>query len=488
MADVQHTPRMIKPVNEGSGDVEPIDPIGSAPGTTTSSEQPGSSEPVAALTPGTMIGRRYRLHHVLGRGATGTVWEAEHSLLTSRVAIKFLDSMRTLHDSQVEVLLERFRFEAQISARLASVTDRIVSVHDAGLYKGVPYIVMELAPGETLADRIDRAPLLPTEVAELLDQLASALDAAHRAGFAHRDVKPPNVLCVASEGDRRAYKLADFGVAKLFRDSAMGLVPPKQTSENVLVGSPAYMSPEYVSGVATIDGSGDVWALSVLAYEALTRNIPFEGEAWTQVAVAIVQGTYLAPSHHVPGLGKEIDDLFKRAFARDPSQRFASAGDLARAFRATVDSLVIPEFRKDRTVLDDDLSRPTGETAVSTARDVGGDSLPMNRSKLALWGAALAAALLAGGIAVSTMRGKDAPADAAAVAGPRETSTPSPVVEATPPAPATNAPASSAEPESSAAPTTRPSRVRPPAPSATPATPVPTTNRPRKPVDPSEVL
>src|SRR5262245_17752037 len=96
----------------GSGEVEPVAPNGPSRSAVTSADGLG-------LSPGTLIGKRYKLHHVLGRGATGTVWEAEHSLLTSRVAIKFLDSMRTLHDSQVEVLLERFRFEAQISARLA---------------------------------------------------------------------------------------------------------------------------------------------------------------------------------------------------------------------------------------------------------------------------------------------------------------------------------------------------------------------------------
>lgn len=475
---------MVKDVDSGSGEVEPVEPIGPARGAVTSADGLG-------LTAGTLIGKRYKLHHVLGRGATGTVWEAEHSLLTSRVAIKFLDSMRTLHESQVEVLLERFRFEAQISARLASVTDRIVAVHDAGLYKGVPYIVMELAPGETLGDRIDRAPLQPADVAELLDQLASALDAAHRAGFAHRDVKPANVLCLESSGDRKSYKLADFGVAKLFRDSAMGLVPPKQTSENVLVGSPAYMSPEYVSGVATTDGSGDVWALSVLAYEALTQHIPFEGEAWTQVAVAIVQGTYLPPSHHVPGLGAKIDQLFQRAFSRDAAQRFASAGDFARAFRSTVDSLVIPDFRRERTVIDDELSRPTGDTAVSTARDVI-DGPPMRRTRFPLLVAAGLGALLGIGILIfSTVRKAETPAAApsaaaALVTAPPPVAVPPPAVaaEAAPTATATEAP--SAAPAPSAPPLrTPPLAAPPPAKSAAPAPPRP---RPKKPVDPSEVL
>lgn len=478
---------MVKVLDSGSGDVEPVEPIGPSRGAVTSADGLG-------LSPGTLIGKRYKLHHVLGRGATGTVWEAEHALLTSRVAIKFLDSMRTLHESQVEVLLERFRFEAQISARLASVTDRIVSVHDAGLYKGVPYIVMELAPGETLGDRIDRAPLQPVDVAELLDQLASALDAAHRAGFAHRDVKPPNVLCLANTGDRKSYKLADFGVAKLFRDSSMGLVPPKQTSENVLVGSPAYMSPEYVSGVATIDGSGDVWALSVLAYEALTQHIPFEGEAWTQVAVAIVQGTYLPPSHHVPGLGSKIDELFKRAFARDPAQRFGTAGDFARAFRATVDSMVIPDFRRERTAIDDELSRPTGDTAVSTARDVS-DGPPVRRSRFPLFVAAGVGALVGVAILIaSTARQGDKSVAEPSAAAALVATAPPPVAEAQRPAPLEKEPAASATELPSAAPTpsAQPPRIRgaapPPVKSAPPETPKPPKPPPRKPVDPSEVL
>ncbi|NUO51380.1 MAG: protein kinase [Polyangiaceae bacterium] len=485
---MEQTPRMVKALDSGSDEIDPVEPIGPSRGPITSADGLG-------LTAGTLIGKRYKLHHVLGRGATGTVWEAEHSLLTSRVAIKFLDSMRTLHDSQVEVLLERFRFEAQISARLASVTDRIVAVHDAGLYKGVPYIVMELAPGETLGDRIDRAPLQPVEVAEVLDQLASALDAAHNAGFAHRDVKPPNVLCLANTGARKSYKLADFGVAKLFRDSAMGLVPPKQTSENVLVGSPAYMSPEYVSGIPTADGSGDVWALTVLAYEALTQHIPFEGEAWTQVAVAIVQGTYLRPSHHVPGLGPKIDELFQRAFERDAAKRFTSAGDFARAFRQTVEAMVIPDFRRERTAIDDEISRPTGDTAVSTARDVS-DGPPRRRFPLFI-GAGLGALLGVGILIATTVKKGDTPVAEPSAAAALVTTAPPPVVEAQKP-PVEKAPAASATelPSAASTPSAQPPRIRgatpPPEKSAPPAAPPtppdPPRPRPKKPVDPSEVL
>jgi serine/threonine-protein kinase len=432
------------------------------------------------LAPGVLIGRRYRLHGVLGRGATGTVWEAEHALLTSRVAIKFLDATRSLEANQAELLLERFRFEAQISARLASVTDRIVAVQDAGLYKGVPYIVMEFAPGETLAARIDRSPLSPSDVADLLDQLASALDAAHRAGFAHRDVKPPNVLCVRAEGaERPSYKLADFGVAKSFRDSAMGLVPPKQTSENVLVGSPAYMCPEYVSGTATQDGSGDVWALGVLAYEALTANIPFEGEAWTQVAVAIVQGHFHPPSHHVPALGRPIDAIFERAFSLERAQRFASAGEFARAFRAAA----VPDaVTGSGDVRRSDVPIHT-DSSVTTASDVGQEGPPTNRSKLWLWGGAIAAIAIAGIVGVATMVSSPQEASSAATQPAAAPTAPEP--KAPPPPPVESARATS---EPTAAPSAEPSASSR-RPARTPGrTPPPPASVPKKHVDPSATL
>ncbi|HTJ82764.1 MAG TPA: serine/threonine-protein kinase [Polyangiaceae bacterium] len=286
---------------------------------------------------GALIAKRYRLTRLLGAGTSGTVYEAEHTLLTSRVAIKFLDGVEATLPERAEIMLERFRFEAQVSARLAPVTDHIVAAQDAGLHDGVPYLVMELAPGASLEARISERAVSPEETVDIIRQIGDALDAAHAAGIAHRDVKPANVLCVERKpGEPGLYKLADFGVAKRIGDRLAGVAPPKATAENTLLGSPAYMSPEYVSGAPVVDGKLDIWALGVLAYEALTREIPFDGEVWTQVAVAIVQGDYRPATEHVPTLPPAIDAFFARAFAQDPAARFATAAELAAALAAAL--------------------------------------------------------------------------------------------------------------------------------------------------------
>lgn len=433
------------------------------------------------LAAGVVVAKRYTLQHELGRGAAGAVWEAEHNLLLSRVAIKFLHATSLATEAQIDTLLERFRFEAQISARLAAVTDRIVAVHDAGLFRGVPFIVMELAPGETLDDAIQRAPLPPKEVARVLDQLAEAVDAAHRAGLAHRDIKPANVLC--QSGDRGGYKLADFGVAKLFRDTSLKLDSPKQTTANVLVGSPAYMCPEYVSGTPTTNGAGDLWAMAVLAYEALTQMLPFDGEAFMQVAMAIVAGRFVPPSHRVGGLGPEIDAFFVRALSLDPAARFSTAGDLARAFRAALEANATPAA-----------VRAPATSSVEPILDEGAPARRPPGRALLLAGLGLAVALGVAGVWRVFLSGAES---AAAPARPApEAPASSTAVAPSPSPPRTVDP----QPTSDAIdladiPSAAPSHVPSPEPSARPkpssSQPADEPSAPRRPVrkpDPSDVL
>lgn len=281
------------------------------------------------------------LTRVVGRGAAGTVWEAEHRLLTSKVAIKFLDTAALLDPTSAEILAQRFRFEAQISARLAASTKHLVAAHDAGMFRGIPYLVMELVAGETLDARLTRGPMSVEEAADMLDQLAEPIDASHGTGIAHRDIKPGNIMIVnAASGP--FYKLGDFGTAKVFGEGLVGLTPPKQTSENTLVGSPAYMSPEYISGLPLANGAIDVWALAVTVYEGITGKLPFDGEVWTQVAVAIVAGEFPLPSTVVEGLPKSVDDVFARSFSQESGERYVNARHFARAFRQAIEVRTAP--------------------------------------------------------------------------------------------------------------------------------------------------
>ena len=424
-----------------------------------------------------VVGKRYTLKHELGRGASGTVWEAEHNLLTSRVAIKFLEASCVATEAQAETLLERFRFEAQICARLASLTDRIVPVHDAGLFRGVPYIVMELAPGETLDDAIQRAPLGPLEVARVLEQLAEAVDAAHGAGLAHRDIKPANILC--QSGERSGFKLADFGVAKLFRDSSLGLDSPKQTTANVLVGSPAYMCPEYVSGTPTTNGAGDLWAMAVVGYEALTQRLPFEGDTFMQVAMAIMQGRFVPASRTVAGLRPEVDAFFARALALDPAARFSSAAELARAFRAAVEAAepsTIPERAPMSPVSEPE---PPATSRPRRALWLFGLALAAVVGVAGVWrfflsGAESSAAPASSAVETRPLPPPSAPSatPSAVSSGPTEPLDIADLPSVTPPAPPVSTPASRPEPSVSATPEGAPAAPR----------------RPTRPPNPSEVL
>lgn len=283
--------------------------------------------------PGAVVAERYELLTLLGRGAAGSVWEAKHRVLASRVALKLLDAHLGRSEAEAAELLARFRFEAQLSARLGATVRNVIAVHDAGAHEGLPFLAMELVRGESLEDRLCRGSFDRGELAHVVSDVAEALDGLHAKGIAHRDLKPANVLCVEGEGSssRTTYKLADFGVAKMFGEALPELVQPKQTATNMLVGTPAYMSPGYLAGGGSVDGSGDLWALAVMAYELYTGRLPFDGANWTAVAVAITAGDFEPPSKVLGRRTPSLDGFFARALAQRPEHRFGSGAQLARA-------------------------------------------------------------------------------------------------------------------------------------------------------------
>ncbi len=461
--------------------------------------------PAPLFAEGDVVGGRYVLSRVLGRGAAGTVWE--HRLLTSRVAVKFLDTAATLDETAAEILAQRFRFEAQLCARLGTITKHIVTAHDAGMYRGIPYLVMELVEGETLDARLTRTPLTPEEAADMLDQLAEPVDGAHGLGIAHRDIKPGNVM-IAAARDGVLYKLGDFGTAKAFGEGLVGLAPPKQTSENTLVGSPAYMSPEYISGQPVVSGTIDVWALAVTTFEAITGRLPFDGEVWTQLADAIVRGEFPMPSTLSPAIPPSLDEVFVRAFSAEPNDRYLHARHFARAFRhaltqkkASVEiAPVTPEPMRAAAVTP--LASLPAETDTFDAIEVPRDKA------VGRWGMgaiALAVVAVIGGAFLlarsSSSDGTERVANAAVPAPPPAPSPPPVTAEAKPEttsAPVDDkpevAPTTTAEPSASARSSSRARATkRAPAPSSGPpaakgpAAATTPTSRPRSPLDPSEV-
>ncbi len=248
----------------------------------------------------------------------GSVWVAEHILIGKEVAIKILHP-QLASDSQV---VRRFLQEARAAAAIKH--PNLVEVHDVGKAPdGSPYFVMDFLEGETLGTRLEREGRLPVEHAvSVLLPILSALDAAHRKGFIHRDIKPDNVFI-----DRTAsVRLLDFGISKMKGD-----VAGRVTRTGGALGTPQYMAPEQARGEKHIDGRVDIYAIGVVLYEALTGAVPHEAENYNALMVRIMTEAPPLPRSLRPDLPAALESIVLRAIAKAPDARFATAEELRRA-------------------------------------------------------------------------------------------------------------------------------------------------------------
>jgi serine/threonine protein kinase len=258
----------------------------------------------------------YTLLEPIGHGGMAVVYKARQESLDRTVAIKILSE----NLAASEEFIERFRREARTAANMRH--PNVITVHDFGQdERGVPYLVLEYIEGETLADLMD-AGLDDARVPDLLDQIAAGLDYAHSRGVIHRDIKPGNVLLT---DDGRAV-LADFGLVWLIEGTHL-------TMAGGVVGTPEYMSPEQASGTG-IDHRSDVYALGVVLYEMLVGERPFTSDAPLGVLLKHLQEPAPSILEARPDLPIEVDRVMQQALAKEPDERFSSAGELARAFRA----------------------------------------------------------------------------------------------------------------------------------------------------------
>src|SRR4051812_3059220 len=277
---------------------------------------------------GTTIAGRYLVERLIGQGGMGSVWAGRHITLDQLVAIKFVHP-RLAGSAEA---LRRFDTEAKAAARIKS--RHAVAVYDHGITEsGQPYIVMEYLEGESLEQSITRRGKLPLyEVAEIVQQAARALHAAHQAGIVHRDLKPDNIfLARDGEAGTRGYsvKLLDFGIAKMVHEEAAG--GASSTQAGMVLGTPHYMSPEALTASAPVSAASDIWSLGACAFSAACGRVPFEGDAIGDVVLKVCAAPLSVPSQLQPSLPKAFDAWFERACSRDPKKRFVSVVELADA-------------------------------------------------------------------------------------------------------------------------------------------------------------
>jgi tRNA A-37 threonylcarbamoyl transferase component Bud32 len=273
---------------------------------------------------GSVLHGTYRVVRRIGGGGMGTVYEAEHTRLQQRFALKFLDASLT-RDTEAYA---RFRQEAEIAASLAH--DSIVQVFDFNVASDdTPYMVLEFVEGVTLGEWMHGRRVPALDVLRVFQPLCDALAAAHAAGIVHRDLKPNNVMVHGEKSDLTV-KLFDFGISKVAHVDAM-------TRANVLMGTPHYMSPEQASGnAATVDASTDVFALGALLYEMLSGRPAFDQTTTAAVLHAIVYEAPPALAELCPDLPPALAAVVEKCLAKSPTDRFPDTRTLFVAMRAAV--------------------------------------------------------------------------------------------------------------------------------------------------------
>ena len=378
-----------------------------------------------------IIGDRYQLGRVIGRGGMATIHEAMDLRLERPVAVKLLRP-EAAADAD---LADRFRREALAATVLRH--PNIVACLDTGTDDGQPYLVMDLVDGEDLAARLKRGGrLAPTHAARIGLDVARALGVAHVRGIVHRDVKPGNIL-LASDG--RAM-VTDFGIARLAADA-------EAARPGTTLGSVHYFSPEQAKGATTTPAS-DVYGLGLVLYEAMTGARAFGGETTDAIALARIGATPPSPRSIRPEVPVDLDAVVRRALAPEPADRYANGNAMATALEAAmqtaddaspttiVSTPVVADVPPEPSTHPERPARagPRTTAAPRSRRQGRGPSAPSGvlialLALIGIVGGAIAVAALAGG---SRTLDSGLPASEAAVETPTRTPKPTPTPSPTP--------------------------------------------------------
>ena len=280
-----------------------------------------SDEAAFHVSVGDVVAGKYLVEHELGRGGMAVVLAARHVELDERFALKFLAPELVAQPA----IATRFAREAKAACRIRS--EHVARVHDVGSHDGVPFLVMEHLSGRDLGALLSEHGALPIdEAVEYVMQACEALAAAHAQGIVHRDIKPENLFVTSSDG-RMLLKVVDFGVAEL-----VGSVD----RDGPMVGTIDYLAPEVVLGERAPSVQSDLFAVGVVAYQALSGATPFRGGNVGQLVLAHATTTPKSLHAFDARIPPEVDAWMERALARRPEARFESAREMAAAFERAV--------------------------------------------------------------------------------------------------------------------------------------------------------
>ena len=260
---------------------------------------------------GKILGNRYEILEIIGKGGMATVYKAQDKMLKRYVAIKVLREEFTTD----EEFIKRFNTEAQSAASLTH--PNIVSIYDVGIENNIYYIVMELIQGKTLKQIIDEDGVLPWKWAlNVATQIASALEVAHKNNIVHRDIKPHNII-ITEDG---VAKVTDFGIAKAVSNSTI-------TAFGTTIGSVHYFSPEHARGGFT-DAKSDLYSLGVVMYEMLTGRVPFDADTAVSIALKHMQEKPVEPIKLNPSIPYSVNKIILKAMEKDINLRYQSATEM----------------------------------------------------------------------------------------------------------------------------------------------------------------
>jgi|JI10StandDraft_1071094.scaffolds.fasta_scaffold37935_4 serine/threonine protein kinase len=280
-------------------------------------------DPILGLTIG-----NYQVRQKLGEGGMGSVYLAEHPHIGKKVALKVLHAEFA---SNTDVVT-RFFNEAKAVNDIGH--PNIVDIVDYGALQlgpggeGLVYFIMEFLPGLTLTQLLQReAPLAPERALGIALQVADALSASHKANIVHRDLKPDNIILIQRGRERDFVKLLDFGIAKLTGDQPGS----RRTRTGLVMGTPAYMSPEQCEGRGNVDHRADIYALGIVLYEMITGRVPFFGEGYGEVLVQHLTQPPPPPSTIRGIIPPHIEQVILKALEKRPEQRFPTMDEMAKA-------------------------------------------------------------------------------------------------------------------------------------------------------------